>query len=351
MEKQLSIIIPTYNMEAYIGKCLDSLLISEFDQVEVLVVNDGSKDRSSEIAHSYAERYPDSIRVIDKPNGHYGSCINTALPQCTGRYVKILDADDTFDTEEFAKLVNALKSIDDDVVVTRHIIVTTEGEVLNDDKFPPDTKLDVSLNLEVAAKTIASHYIQMHRLTYNRRVFDRIKYHQTEGVSYTDSQWAIVPLVVCKSFRCLDLIVYRYAMGREGQTMNNTQIAKHIGNFFTVLGDTLNYYVNFNGNKAAKSLFGLLISEQHEYIYFNALRCLNVQTMTLLKEHDEKVKSKAPAIYDYISGINYQDGVSYKVFQDIRDKNYPSDFKVPLHVRIMLSAKIRLSQIFGKLGK
>lgn len=66
-------------MEAYIGKCLDSLLIPEFDQVEVLVVNDGSKDRSSEIAHSYAERYPDSIRVIDKPNGNYGSCINAAL--------------------------------------------------------------------------------------------------------------------------------------------------------------------------------------------------------------------------------------------------------------------------------
>ena len=85
MEKQISIIIPTYNMEAYIGKCLDSLLIPEFDQVEVLVVNDGSKDRSSEIAHRYADRYPDSIRVIDKPNGNYCSCINAALPQCTGR--------------------------------------------------------------------------------------------------------------------------------------------------------------------------------------------------------------------------------------------------------------------------
>ena len=73
MEKQISIIIPTYNMEAYIGKCLDSLLIPEFDAVEVLVVNDGSKDRSSEIAHSYADRYPGSIRVIDKPNGNSGS--------------------------------------------------------------------------------------------------------------------------------------------------------------------------------------------------------------------------------------------------------------------------------------
>lgn len=351
MEKQISIIIPTYNMEAYIGKCLDSLLIPEFDQVEVLVVNDGSKDRSSEIAHSYADRYPDSIRVIDKPNGNYGSCINAALPQCTGRYVKILDADDTFDTAEFSKLVNALKLIDDDVVITRHIIVTTDGSVLNNDNFPVGTKLDVSLSLEEAVKTIASHYIQMHRLAYNRRVFGRIKYHQTEGVSYTDSQWAIVPLVVCESFRCFDLIVYRYAMGREGQTMSVEQIAKHIGNFFTVLGDTLNYYINFRGNQVAKSLFSLLISEQHEYIYFNALRCLNDHTMQLLEEHDKKVKAKAPAIYYYISGINYQDGVSYKVFQNIRDKNYPSDFHIPFGVRLKLSTKVRLMRLLGKLKK
>lgn len=107
MEKQISIIIPTYNMEKYIGQCLDSLLIPEFDEVEILVVNDGYKDRSSEIAHSYANRYPDSIRVIDKSNGNYGSCINAALPVATGRYVKILDADDSFDTAEISKFYRA----------------------------------------------------------------------------------------------------------------------------------------------------------------------------------------------------------------------------------------------------
>jgi len=67
MEKQITIIIPTYNMERYIGKCIESLLIPELNEVEVLVVNDGSRDNSSAIAHNYADRYPDSIKVIDKP--------------------------------------------------------------------------------------------------------------------------------------------------------------------------------------------------------------------------------------------------------------------------------------------
>ena len=75
--KVISIAIPTYNMEQWLNRCLDSVVIPEIiDKVEIIVVNDGSRDRSSEIAHSYADRYPDSVIVIDKENGNYGSCVN-----------------------------------------------------------------------------------------------------------------------------------------------------------------------------------------------------------------------------------------------------------------------------------
>ena len=85
MNKVISILIPTYNMEKYLGRCLDSLLIEEIDIVEVIVINDGSKDRSSEIAHSYEERFPNSFVVIDKENGNYGSCINAGLSRASGK--------------------------------------------------------------------------------------------------------------------------------------------------------------------------------------------------------------------------------------------------------------------------
>lgn len=92
--KILSIIVPSYNMEAYLPKCLGSLEVARelMEQLEVFVVNDGSKDRTSEIAHEFEVRYPGVFRVIDKPNGNYGSCINAALPLCTGVFVKVLDA-------------------------------------------------------------------------------------------------------------------------------------------------------------------------------------------------------------------------------------------------------------------
>ena len=78
MTKLLSIIIPTYNMQKYLRHCLDSLLVSDemMDQLEVLVINDGSKDNSSKIAHEYETKYPNTFRVVDKENGNYGSCVN-----------------------------------------------------------------------------------------------------------------------------------------------------------------------------------------------------------------------------------------------------------------------------------
>ena len=97
MEKIISIIVPTYNMEKYLKNGLDSLIISERkERVEVIVVNDGSKDRSLEIAAEYVEKYPSVFRLIDKPNGNYGSCINAALKIASGKYIKIMDADDHF---------------------------------------------------------------------------------------------------------------------------------------------------------------------------------------------------------------------------------------------------------------
>ena len=97
--KILTIIIPTYNMEQYLRKCLDSLIVSEenMQRLEVLVVNDGSKDSSSAIGHEYEAKYPQTFRVIDKENGNYGSCVNRGLKEATGKYVKVLDADDYFD--------------------------------------------------------------------------------------------------------------------------------------------------------------------------------------------------------------------------------------------------------------
>ena len=117
--KLLSIVIPTYNTEQYLRRCLDSVLTSEvLPELEVLVVNDGSKDRSPEIAREYEARYPDTVTLIDKENGGHGSTINEGLRAATGKYFRVLDSDDWFDTCNFVKFFAALHDCDEDVVIT-----------------------------------------------------------------------------------------------------------------------------------------------------------------------------------------------------------------------------------------
>ena len=118
MNKIITIAVPTYNMEEYLERCLESLLIEDYSllmNIEVLVINDGSKDCSLKIAHTYETRFPEVFRVIDKANGNWGSCINRAAKEAQGDYFLILDADDWLNTralENFLKELKTKKAVD-----------------------------------------------------------------------------------------------------------------------------------------------------------------------------------------------------------------------------------------------
>ncbi len=220
MDKILTIIIPTYNMERYLHRCLSSLLIGGEDQgaMEVLVVNDGSKDASLSIAREYEEKYPETFRVIDKENGNYGSCINRGLTEATGRYIKVLDADDSYNTEHLHTLVSALREQDVDMFLTDYVIVN-EDDVQTGSfarQIPERRIMDGEELFAMTAGTI----IRMHEITYRTENLRRMGYRQTEGISYTDMEWTFAPLSTVNSVYCLHIPVYRYLVGRAGQTVD-----------------------------------------------------------------------------------------------------------------------------------
>ena len=119
MEKLLTVAIPAYNMEKYIGRCLDSITNIENTQgLEILIINDGSKDNTLTIALEYENKYSNIIKVIDKPNGGWGTAINKAIELATGKYFKILDSDDWFETKAFSEFLQLLDNINVDLVAT-----------------------------------------------------------------------------------------------------------------------------------------------------------------------------------------------------------------------------------------
>ena len=129
MEKALTVIVPTYNMERYLGECLASMVTERSPELlEVVVVNDGSTDGSSAIAHRFAEQHPTLFKVIDKENGHYGSCINEALKYATGKYFRPLDADDWVNTDSLIKLLEKLSTCTADLVITEICVYKKRGK-------------------------------------------------------------------------------------------------------------------------------------------------------------------------------------------------------------------------------
>lgn len=219
MDKILSIIIPTYNMEKYLHKCLKSLIIDEkelFEKLDVLIINDGSNDNSLSIAREYENNYPGVFRAIDKPNGNYGSCVNRGLSEAKGKYVKILDADDSFATNGLTNIIRTLCEIEVDLVVTDYQIVTEDCKVVKTILFGfPKGEV---IELQEAISRFPA--LQMHAVTYRLENLKAIEYKQTEGISYTDQEWVFLPLTRVKTMYYLDCVVYKYLVGRTGQTVD-----------------------------------------------------------------------------------------------------------------------------------
>ena len=111
--KYISFAIPCYNSEAYMDKAIESILKGGED-VEIIIVNDGSKDRTSEIAHQYEEKYPTIIKAVDKENGGHGDAVNTGLAHATGLYFKVVDSDDWVDESSLMNILETLHKLVDE---------------------------------------------------------------------------------------------------------------------------------------------------------------------------------------------------------------------------------------------
>ncbi len=244
--KILSVIIPTYNMETLLAQCLDSILVMpSLDAVEAIVVNDGSRDGSLRIAREYESRYPDVIRVIDKPNGNYGSTINAALPVVRGEYVRILDADDCFDGGLLADYIGFLRrNSGADMIVSPFIEVRRRSErrveydIYSRRLYDWDRRYDA----ERIFADGAIRFFMMHAISYRTELLRGMNYRQSEGISYTDQEWVFYPLFVVATVAFADIPLYRYNLAREGQTMDAAVQLRSIAQLVQVTENMAAYF-------------------------------------------------------------------------------------------------------------
>lgn len=302
MDKVLTVIIPTYNMENFLRYCLNSLLIKKnFKYLEVLIINDGSRDASSEIAHEFEALYPDVFKVIDKENGNYGSCVNVGLKEAHGKYVKVLDADDSFDTDNFDEFVSFLLGIDSDLILSDFAVVNTEREIKKIIQYQFEEK--GVLKLKSICRTHVFKNMQMHAVTYLRKNLLTLGYRQTEGISYTDQEWIFLPMISVETVSCFNKIVYKYLIGRTGQTVNPEMKQKSMQHVAQCALDMVLYYESHKRDITdveIKDYLHCRVIPLIKDVYVFLLTHYGEQSKTSLIAFDAQLKSLSIEMYKLI---------------------------------------------------
>lgn len=319
-EKILTIVIPTYNMEQYLDKNLRSLVIADkelMNSLEVLVVNDGSKDGSSTIAHRYQDMYPDTFRVIDKENGNYGSCVNRGLKEAQGKYIRIMDADDWYDTANLEVFLRKIKDVDADKIATIFSEVRPSGKTTREQPYAPEIVMDMK-DVSIV------NYIPMHAITYRTQLLRDMHYVQTEGMSYTDQEWILLPMPYVKTLYYIPLDIYQYYIGREGQTMDDAVIAKSYPQLFHALQRVLDEYIKSlqytpNPNYVIENVTNTI-----SWIYSVAFIHAKFQGNTeCVKKMDIFIEQSYPSIYKRLEESVFSMYYNYRYVTDWRSKGRP----------------------------
>lgn len=325
MNNILTLIVPIYNMEAYLDKCLSSLIVGEPDcdlmrSLEVLVINDGSMDRSSEIAHSYEARYPEIFKVIDKENGNYGSCINVALAIATGKYVKVLDADDSFDHDAFLLYLNEIKVLDVDVVLTEVSEVHALGNPITLNKTIPMEERKVLPWQSMIP--YSQGFMFAHHFTYRRQLLLDIGYHQTEGCYYTDNEWVAYPLTNVQTVYYYPVPLYKYLLGRTGQSVSREVQQKSLSSYKSLLLSLGNLWNNYHGDEQRKSMLYNAFVFQVKYIY-QLFAFERLFSWSDFRKFDRELTEVLPEIANVTNRIAIGGKVfSMPIFQYLREDRY-----------------------------
>ena len=227
--KTLTVVVPVYKVEPYIHKCLDSLILPEglMDRLEVIVVNDGTPDRSAEMAREYEKRYPSVFRIIDKENGGHGSAWNRGLKEATGKYIRFLDSDDWFDHDGFIALMKRLETTDADIVFSDYTRVFMEDG--SSTRYPVNNTED-NRTLSVSAFDWPGQNMNISNFwysTYRTRLIQPLWPLFLEGVHYDDSILFVVPLILAQTVHYVNAPLYNYLLGRPGQSMDVSIIRRH----------------------------------------------------------------------------------------------------------------------------
>ena len=239
MEKVLTISVAAYNIEKYIDQLMDSIVCSKkMDEIEVLIVNDGSKDKTAEIGQRYHEQYPGAVFLIDKENGGHGSTINVGIKRATGKFFKAIDGDDWVDSEGLKSLVEFLKTCETDLVITdfKNVYEETGRESVRKCGLIPNKVYDFNQTEHLLDAVCYHNVVFRSSLLKNRNIA------LTEHSFYVDNELIAYPLPYVDTVVYCEALVYCYRLEREGQSVSLKSVQKNELQHLQIVYNLLKFY-------------------------------------------------------------------------------------------------------------
>ena len=230
--KYISFAIPSYNSEDYISRAIESILPGGED-VEIIIVNDGSKDGTLKIAKEYKEKYPDIIKVVDKENGGHGDAVNFGLANATGKYFKVVDSDDWVNEEALLLILSFLKELerDDkeiDMLVSNYVyekVGAAHKKCIHYRNVLPQDKI---FTWDEIGRFHLDQYILMHSVIYRTSMIKLSQMTLPKHTFYVDNLFAYCPLPYVQTIYYMHNNLYQYYLGRDDQSVNEKVLMSRI---------------------------------------------------------------------------------------------------------------------------
>ena len=299
--KVLTIGVPCYNSEAYMEKCLHSLLAGG-DDVEIIIVDDGSTDRTGEIADEWQAAHPDMIRVIHQQNGGHGAAVMSALQAASGLYFKVVDSDDFVREIAYRKILQTLRDFiggDDRLdMLIPHFVYHKAGEKRHRVmRYAHTLPVERLFTWQEVGRFHKGQYILMHSVVYRTRLLKDCGMKLPEHTFYVDNLYVFEPLPFVKNMYYLDVNLYYYNIGREDQSVNESVMIKRVDQQIAVNRMMVDYFTEN---------IGMISSVKQRYRYmFNYLEIITAisSILLILEGSRERLKEKEE-LWNYIRRKN-----------------------------------------------
>ena len=320
--KILSFAVPCYNSAAYMKNCVESLLVGGED-VEIIIVDDGSSDETAQIADEYERKYPTIIKAVHQENGGHGEAVNTGLAHAAGLYFKVVDSDDWVNEEAYRKILKVLEeSIRGprtlDMLISNYVYEKQGAKKKRVMRYDGCLPTDRFFGWEDVKPLGKSKYLLMHSLIYRTELLRESGLVLPKHTFYVDNLVAFVPFPYVKTMYYLDVNFYRYFIGREDQSVQEDVMIRRIDQQLCVNKLMIDYMVSQKN----------LPKKLRKYMLNYLTIITTVSSIMLIRSNTEENFEKKVELWKYMKS---------------------KDYKVYIQVRCSLLG--RLSNLPGKGGR